>query len=217
MENPLNFLALKMTWVVIAIVTSGLVLLKGRLSVVPSRRQCLLEAVSVWFDDMLKESLGESGRKFLPLIMTLFLFVLVSNLLSVVPALSSPTADLNTCLGLGLLVFFIAHVSAIRKLGVKNYLGHYFKPFWWLFPSNVISEFSKVLSHSLRLFGNMFAGGLMLSFLPVIMKMFPAGWAVPLNLMLMPMINLFFGVIIGCIQAFVFTILAVAYISVLRY
>jgi F-type H+-transporting ATPase subunit a len=212
----INPLTLKMTWIAIGIVILGMFLLKGKLRVIPNRGQCLLEFVGGWFDNILTESLGSDGRKFLAFIMTLFLFVLVSNLLSIIPGLRSPTADLNTCFGLGMLVFFIAHVSAIRKLGLKAYLRRYFEPFWWLFPSNVISEFSKAFSHSLRLFGNMFAGGLMLSFLPFIIMKILKAWGIPLNLVLMPLFSLFFGVVIGCIQAFVFTVLAVAYISVLR-
>ncbi|MEA3560183.1 MAG: F0F1 ATP synthase subunit A [Candidatus Omnitrophota bacterium] len=213
----INPFTLKMTWIVIGIVILGMLLLKRRLTVIPDRRQSFLEVLSEWFDNMLTESLGEDGRNFLPFIMTLFLFVLVSNLLSIIPTLNSPTADLNTCFGLGILVFFIAHISAIRKMGFRNYFRRYFKPFWWLFPSNMISEFSKTLSHSLRLFGNIFAGGLMLSFLPFIIKMIPRSLGIPLNLTLMPIVTFFFGIVVGCIQAFVFTILAVAYISVLRY
>lgn len=211
-----NPVTLGMTWLVIGIVLVIMLLLKGRLSMVPNRPQSFLEMMVAWFDNMLEESLGKDGRAFLPFIMTLFLFVLISNLISIVPTLKSPTADLNTCFALAIMVFLVAHVSAIKKLGFKVYLRHYFEPFWWLFPSNLISEFSKMLSHALRLFGNMFAGGLLIAFLPFIVMKILKVWGIPLNLLLMPVCNLFFGVVVGCIQAFVFAILAVSYITVLR-
>jgi len=211
-----NPVTLEMTWLVIGIVLVIMLLLKGRLSMVPNRPQSFLEMMVVWFDNMLEESLGKEGRAFLPFIMTLFLFVLISNLISIVPTLKSPTADLNTCFALAIMVFLIAHVSAIKKLGFRAYLRHYFEPFWWLLPSNLISEFSKMLSHALRLFGNMFAGGLLIAFLPFIIMKILKVWGIPLNLLLMPLFSLFFGVVIGCIQAFVFAILAVSYITVLR-
>lgn len=203
-----------MTLAVIVALISIIVSLRARLSIYPHRGQCLLEGLVVWFDNILKESLGDEGRKFLPLIVTLFLFLLVSNWFNVVPGLSSPTKDLNTCLGLGLLVFGVSHAYAIKKKGVLKYLKSYFEPFWFLFPSNVFSEISKVLSHSFRLYGNIFAGGVVISLLPFLfskIKWFGLFLGTPINLVF----SLFFGIFLAAIQAFVFTMLAIAYISVL--
>lgn len=207
-----------MTWIAISILIILMALLKGRLNTIPNRRQVLLETIISWFDSILKESLGEDGRKFLPFVASIFLFVLISNWLNLVPGLTSPTKDLNTCLGLALLVLVVAHCSAIRKKGFKKYIKAYFEPFWFLFPSNVFGEVSKVLSHSFRLYGNIFAGGIVISIIPtVLLDLFPKWLGIPLNLVVMPTFIMgFFGFFLASIQAFVFAMLAIAYISVLR-
>jgi F-type H+-transporting ATPase subunit a len=190
-------------------------LLTRRMQYIPSKRQALLESIVEWFDDVLKESLGPQGRRFLSFIVTLFLFILVSNWSAVIPGFLSPTRDINTCLGLGLLVLIIAHTNAIRTKGLGRYLKSYFKPYWWLFPSNVFAEVSKTLSHSFRLFGNIFAGGIVIALVPTIIMKLLHYWGIPLVLISNPLLKGFFGIFIGGIQALVFTILAVAYMGVL--
>ena len=211
--NPLTILR---TWGACLFILLFFFLLKWRVKEVPHRGQSLLEMIVGWFDGVLKESLGEDGRKFLPFIATLFIFVLVCNWMSVIPGVIGPTRDLNLPLGLALVVFLVAHASAIKKKGVFKYVKSYFEPFWFLFPSNVFSEISKVLSHSFRLYGNIFAGGIIISLVPVIFwqlfKWTGFAVAVPVNTIL----TVFFGLFLGGIQAFVFALLAVAYISVLR-
>ena len=204
-----------MTWIVIGVIIVLTYLATRGSALIPGRRQVLVESVVRAFDDILREGLDEDGRRFLPLVVTLFLFILMSNWMVLVPGLTSPTKDLNTCLGLGLLVFVISHFWAIRKKGIKKYLKGYFEPIWILFPSNVFSEIGKVLSHSFRLFGNIFAGGVIIGVVPIILVKLFSFWGVPLAIGSMPLLNAFFGVFIGGIQAFVFTMLAVSYISVL--
>lgn len=207
-----------MTWVVIVSMVILVAILRGKLTIIPTRRQLFLEGLISWFDSMLRESMGEDGRKFLPFVVSIFLFVLLSNWLNLIPGLSSPTKDLNTCLGLALLVLVVAHVSSIRKKGLKMYIKAYFEPFWFLFPSNVFGEVSKVLSHSFRLFGNIFAGGIVLSVIPVVLlDVLPRWLGIPVSLALMPTFVMgFFGFFLAGIQAFVFAMLAIAYISILR-
>lgn len=222
--NPVT--TILMTWVVIAIILILAWFFSRNLRERPGRRQAAVEILIGWFDRFLRESFGEDSRKFLPLITTLFLFILVSNLMNAIPGLRAPTRDLNTCLGLGILVFAVCHGSAIKKKGIKGYLAAYFKPHWILFPSNVFSEFSKTISHSVRLFGNIFAGGIVISIVPMILvqifqifnKRFgiPIWLSIPFGITGMPILNVFFGLFIGGVQAFIFSILAVAYISVLR-
>ncbi|PIQ88531.1 MAG: ATP synthase F0 subunit A [Candidatus Omnitrophica bacterium CG11_big_fil_rev_8_21_14_0_20_42_13] len=186
------------------------------LKTVPGRCQVLGEAIVTSFDEMIRQSLGEEGRKFLPLILTLFLFVLVSNWMTVIPFLRGPTRDLNTTLALALIVLVVAHVSAIQKKGFIKYLKAYFEPFWFMFPSNVFSEVSKTASHAFRLFGNIFAGGVVISVVPVILLQLFKWFGFALSLAAMPLLNAFFGIFIGGVQAFVFAMLALAYIAVLR-
>lgn len=212
----INPTTLIMSGVVISVILIFACLVRTKLKTPPGRLQVVVELLFRWFDNVLEESMGKEGRKFLPFILSLFLFVLMSNWLATVPGMSAPTKDLNTCLGLGLLVFVVSHISAIRKKGVKGYIAAYFKPFWFLFPSNVFSELSKVLSHSFRLFGNIFAGGVVIAVVPVILIQLFKWLGIPLGLVTLPVVSAFFGFFIGGIQAFVFTILAVAYITVLR-
>lgn len=189
--------------------------LKGKLQVVPGRRQVILETILSWFDDVLQESMGKRGRVFLGFIVTLFLFILLCNWANSIPGFLSPTRDLNLCLGLALVVLVVAHTNSVKTKGIKNYLKSYFKPYWWLLPSNIFSEISKTLSHSFRLFGNIFAGGIVIALIPlIIMRLFKL-WGIPLVIIFSPILKVFFGIFIGGIQALVFSILAVAYIGVL--
>ncbi|HIE36142.1 MAG TPA: F0F1 ATP synthase subunit A [Candidatus Omnitrophica bacterium] len=188
--------------------------LKKKTSFFPTKRQIILESLLEWFDNILKES-NLKSRFFLSFIVSLFLFILISNCISVIPKFLSPTRDLNTCLGLALVVSVIAHINAIKTKGIKRYIKGYFSPYWWLFPSNVFSEISKTLSHSFRLFGNIFAGGIVISLVPtLILKLFKL-WGILLVIFSLPILKGFFDLFVGGIQAFVFTILAVAYIGVL--
>jgi F-type H+-transporting ATPase subunit a len=139
-----------------------------------------------------------------PFIATLFLFVLLSNWLGVVPYMMSPTQDLNVTMGLALMVFVVSQVLAVRAKGAGGYLRSYIEPVPFLLPLNIIGEISKPMSHAFRLFGNILAGSIlitvvMVKFAPII---FP------------PVLQLVFGLFFGAIQAFVFAILAVAYINV---
>jgi len=134
----------------------------------------------------------------------LFLFVLVANWLSVVPYLDSPTRDLNVTLSLALLVFAMSQILAIRAKGARGFLKGFVAPYPFMLPLNLVGEISKPLSHAFRLFGNVFAGSILVS---VVMAKF-APVVVPVGL------NAFYGLFMGAIQAFVFAILAVAYINV---
>jgi F-type H+-transporting ATPase subunit a len=211
--NPITIL---MSWIIIFIIVILCLLVRRKSAFYPGRLQVFAEVLVNWFDQTLRESLGENSRRFLAFIATLFLFVLLSNWISIIPHAKSPTRDLNTCLGLGLLVFCISHFNAVRTKGFKKYIAGYFRPFWFLFPSNVISELSKVLSHSFRLFGNIFAGGIIISVIPIILVRLFKMVGIPLGILAMPAVNVFFVLFIGAIQAFVFSMLALAYIAVLQ-
>jgi len=211
-----NPTTLVMTAVVAVILLIFSLFLSIGASIRPTKRQILAEMLIEWFQGILDDSIGEGGRRYLTFVLSIFLFVLICNWISVIPTFKSPTRDLNTPLALALLVLIVAHVSAIRKKGLKKYLKAYFEPFWFLFPSNVISEFSKTLSHSFRLFGNMFAGGVVIALVPILLMRLPKILGVPLVILSQPVLSVFFGLFIGGIQAFVFSILAIAYIGVLQ-
>jgi len=193
-----------MTWIVIGILLVLGLLGSRKLSPVPHGLQNFWEIMIDLFDDIVVSTLDESGRKFTPLITTLFLFICFSNILGMIPGLSEPTKYLSTDLGLGLMIFFIVHYSAIKAKGIKGYLQSYCEPIFIFAPLNVIGELAKVVSHSFRLFGNILGGSIIIIILSYLTK----------YLLLPVFLQLFFGLFAGLIQAFVFTMLAVTYIAV---
>ncbi|MBL7197310.1 MAG: F0F1 ATP synthase subunit A [Candidatus Omnitrophica bacterium] len=222
LELQINPHTIITTWIIIAFILFLAILIRRGLAKVPNRLQSFFEIVYNFFAQMCHEALGDDGRKFIPLILTIFIFVLVANWSGVIPGQHGPTEDLNSCLGLGILVFIIAHFSAIMNKGIKGYLRAYFKPFFFFMPINVIGEFGKVISHSFRLFGNMFAGGVIFALgVPVLFKTFeslnlPVLSAVPLAVITYLILQTFFGLFVGFVQALVFSLLALTYIAVLR-
>jgi F-type H+-transporting ATPase subunit a len=120
------------------------------------------------------------------------------------PKLEEPTKDLNTPLGLGVLGFFIAHHAGIRAKGFKEYAKEYFQPMFFMAPLNIIGELSKVVSISFRLYGNMVGGAIIILVVSHLIY----------SVILPPFLMAFFNLFIGTIQAFVFTMLTLVYISV---
>lgn len=210
------------TWVIIFALFVLMVIVARGIKRPSSKAFIGFELLYSAFLDMAEEAMGKDGRKFTPLIVTLFLFVLLSNLLGVIPGLKSPTEDLNTCLGLGFLVFIVAHASAIMKKGLRKYLKGYLEPFFFFLPMNIIGELGKLVSHSFRLFGNIFAGAIIFALTgPVIIKTFkaiglPVYSAAPAILGAYLVAQAFFGLFVGTVQALVFSLLALTYISILR-
>ena len=217
--NPKTLLT---TWGIIGVLLLLGILIGRICAMKPRKLQTAAEYLLGFFITFCKETLGEDWKKFFSLITTLFLFVLFSNLASVIPGVKAPTSDLNTCLGLGLMVFVIVHVSAVRHKGLINYIKGYFRPLFIFFPLNVLSEFGKVVSHSFRLFGNMFAGGIIIALIgPIVFRVggilsVPKAASSPLIVTFLVIAQGFYGLFIGAIQAFVFAILALTYIAVAR-
>jgi F-type H+-transporting ATPase subunit a len=128
----------------------------------------------------------------------------VGNWLGIIPHLEEPTKDLNTPLSLGVLGFVIAHAAGIRSKGIKNYIMEYMEPIFFMAPLNIIGELAKIISISFRLFGNIMGGSI------IILVVSHLTYSVVLP----PFLFAFFGLFVGTIQAFVFTMLTVVYISV---
>jgi len=172
----------------------------------PNRVQAALDMLIDLLQGQLTSSFSSEklAIEMFPFISTLFLFVLFSNWLGIVPGLSSPTQNLNITMGLALMVFVVSQILAMRAKGMKRYLKGYIEPMPFMLPLNIIGELSKPMSHAFRLFGNVLAGTILIT---VVMAKF-APIIVPSGL------HLIFGLFFGGIQAFVFAILAVAYINV---
>ncbi|MBA2715906.1 MAG: F0F1 ATP synthase subunit A [Propionibacteriales bacterium] len=174
-------------------------------SKVPSKIQLMWEAIVGEVTRQVEENLGRVNPFVVPLAIALFVFILVSNWLELIPSnhlLPSPTADVNLTYALGLLVIIGVHIFSVRERGLKGYVKHYFQPYPIMFPLNLIEEIVKPFTLALRLFGNIFAGGIMIAIIGLIPIWGFWGPNVVWKL---------FDMFIGLIQAFIFALLTVIY------
>jgi len=172
---------------------------------VPSRLQNATEMLVQYIGGLTEETLAGRGLTLAPLAITLFTFLLVANLLGLIPNLKSPTNDWNTTLGLALMAFVLIQFFSIRARGLGGYLKHLFlqPPF---FPLSIIDELAKPVTLSFRLYFNIFVGELMLALIILIVP----PWIAWLPGVLWSLFSLFIGVV----QAFIFTVLTISYIAV---
>ncbi len=199
-----------LTWVVIAIIVVPLALLSRNFtSGVPRGFQNLYEYVVEFVNTQAESSLGTRAAAIMPLALTVFVFILISNYIGLIPIpyLKSPTSDLNTTLALGIFTFILVQGLAIRERGVGGHVRHLMRPSPIFFIINVIDELSRPLTLSFRLFGNIVAGEIMILILQALLYNVP--W-----LLLLPMpIWLGFSMFVGLIQAFIFFMLFLAYVG----
>jgi F-type H+-transporting ATPase subunit a len=191
------------TWLVMALLTVGswLVTRSIKADFSFTRGQNLLESIVTAAMDQIREISQQDPKPFLTFIGTLFLFIVVSNILAIVPGFQPPTASLSTTAALAIIVFLAVPIFGIRKLGVRDYLRQYIQPTPIMLPFNIIGEFSRTLALAVRLFGNVMSGGLIAAILLAI---------VPL---LFPIVFQALGLLTGLIQAYIFAILAMVYIA----
>src|SRR5436190_6566638 len=220
------------TWVVMAILIGVAWAATRNLSLVPHGAQNFVEVVLEQFIQMIDDVIGPEGRAYLPLIGTLGLFILVSNLMGLVPGLMSPTGNLMTNAACAIIVFFAYHYIGIKTQGLGHYLKHFMGPVPALaplmIPIELISHLARPLSLTLRLFGNMFGGHILLAIIfflmgldgligwalsgsaagavvgglgGVIMIVFTVGFLYPLKLL------------VALLQAFIFVMLTMLYIG----
>lgn len=197
----LNMQTLYMSWLTMFIVAAIVFAATRRVQMIPYGIQNLVEMFIEWLDKLMDANLGIEGRRIsTPFVITLFLYIFIGNELGMMPSifvhLTSPTNDINVALGLSLTVAVATYIIGIIQQGPK-YFKHLVSPFALMLPLNLIEELSKPLTMALRLFGNILAGEILLV---VLYKLVP--WVVP---------NLWIGfsLIIGFLQAFIFTMLTV--------
>lgn len=172
----------------------------------PGRIQQVLEVVLEALQNLMKQVIGKDTRRFMPLIGTLALYIFVGNLLGLVPGFLSPTSNLNITASCAICVFMYYNYQGIRKHGLSKYLKHFAGPVWWLawllFPVEIISHMARPFSLSMRLFGNIFAEELIIGSLNK--YVFPFLVSVPV---------MFLGLFASTIQAFIFVLLTMVYLS----
>lgn len=180
---------------------------------VPGKFQLAFETIIRGVENQVQTSMGDAGEPIVPLAFTLFVFILIANWLELIPTghspqyLPAPAGDVNFTAALAVFVILLMHATWIAKHGLRNYLSHYFKPFKALFPINVIEELVKPVTLALRLFGNIFSGGLLL----VIIAGLLTGALYPAIPILDLIWKLFDGLFVGPVQAFIFSLLTVLY------
>jgi F-type H+-transporting ATPase subunit a len=201
----INLEVVLMTWIVFALLIVLGLFASYKRKILPRPIQTLGELIISLLYGLTEDALGkELAKTYAPLTCALFMFLLLSNWLGIIPHLEEPTKDLNTTLGMGIMGFFIAHYAGIKSKGFKVYCKEYFQPIFFMMPLNVIGELAKIVSISFRLFGNIMGGSIII----LVVSYLTYSVALP------PFLYGFFGLFVGTIQAFVFTMLTIVYISV---
>lgn len=179
---------------------------------VPGKLQLFWEILVEQVNELALSAIGPKGRRFVPIGVTVFLFILICNWIGFIPSamhpgvsgeiLPAPTSDVNLPLAMALLVIIWAHVEALRARGFVGYFKHYTQPYAALTPINLVEEITKPITLTFRLFGNLFSGGLMIV---VVAALAPLALG-PFEIIWKP-----FDLFIGLIQAFIFMLLTIMY------
>jgi len=182
------------------------IIMSSRFKMVPGKLQSVIELVVDAFLKMADENMGHKGRKYFPFIMTLTAFIFISNAVGLIPGLLPPTANLNTTIGLALVVFFATHIIGFKEHGIK-YIKHFIGPVWYMAPLifllEIIGHLARPLSLSLRLFGNMMGHEQIVMVMLILMPI-----AYPLLA-----ISTVMGVLVVFLQTFIFALLSMLYIG----
>jgi F-type H+-transporting ATPase subunit a len=218
MEHPILFLDVLLSkfnvhiaphvtysWVVMLILVGLGVMASRRITLVPAGAQNVFELIIGGLEDFMVEITGEEGRAFFPYIATAFIYIAVCNLIGLLPGFLSPTSNINTTLSLALCTFVYTHYLGVKYHGAK-YIKHFLGPIPALaplfLPIEIIGHFARVLSLTLRLFGNIMGEDLVLAILLFLAGMFLA-----------PLPMMFLAVFTSVVQAFVFTLLSMMYFA----
>ncbi|MES0445211.1 MAG: F0F1 ATP synthase subunit A [Desulfobacterales bacterium] len=191
-------------FVMIILIILGAVAAKG-ISMIPTKAQNVFEILISGIEEFMVDITGEEGRWLFPISATIFIYIVVCNLIGLVPGFLPPTASVNTTLSCAIPVVIFTHVIGVKYHGVK-YIKHFMGPVWWLAPLifviEIIGHVARILSLSIRLFGNMMGHELVLGILFFLAGLFLA----PLPIMAL-------GIFVAVVQAFVFFLLSIMYFT----
>jgi len=189
------------TWAIMAVLTLGSWFVTRRLTPLPDRRQAVVELVVTGIMGQVEEVIRKDPRPFLPILGTLFIFLVDANLSGVLPAVQAPTGTLETPAALALIVFGSVHFFGLRARGPLGYLASFAKPKAIMLPLNIVSEITRTFSLMIRLFGNVMSGEFIIALIVGL-----AGLFVPIPLMALE-------ILVGLVQAYIFTTLATVFIG----
>ena len=201
----INMQTMYMSWLTMAIVAVIVFAATRKAEIIPSGIQNLVEIFVDWLNGLMESNMGIEGRRAVaPFVITLFLYIFIGNEIGLLPQigphLTSPTNDINVAVGLSITVSLTVYTLGVMKQGL-GYFKHFTQPFAAMLPLNILEELSKPLTMALRLFGNILAGEILL----VVLYML-APWIIP-------NIWIGFSLIIGFLQAFIFTMLTMIAIA----
>lgn len=191
------------TWIVMAVLVGGSYLITRKLDVnqPPKLWQNIVELVVITVQQQVQEISSQALRPIMYFAGSLFLFIAASNLLTLIPGFRAPTGSLSTTLALTLVVLCAVPLFSIQQQGLGYYLRQFVQPVWILLPFNLLSEASKTLSLSMRLYGNVMSGAVIGAILLTLAPFF------------FPIIMELLGLLTGMIQAYIFAVLATVYIA----
>jgi F-type H+-transporting ATPase subunit a len=189
------------TWALMAVLAIGCRLATRRLAVIPTGLQAMVETLVEGIARQIRSIIDRDPWHFMPVLATLFIFLVTANFSGLLPGVRAPTASIETPAALATVVFFSVHVYGVWLNGLSGYLKGYLKPNPVMLPLNVLSEFTRSFSLMMRLFGNIMSGELVLGIIVAL-----AGLFVPIPFML-------FEILVGLIQAYIFSVLAAVYIG----
>jgi len=209
----LNGTTLRDTWIVLGALLILAIPIKFILSHKRTVSRHLLTSFITYFMDLTDQSLGAFSWNHFNFITSLFCFIFFCNIASLIPFMEEPTTDLNTTLALGIIAFIYTQVYAIKAHGIIEYLKEYCEPFFLMAPLHVVGKLATIVSIAFRLYGNIFGGARITSLYFSALK---SSWIYQLvGLCSVNMVMfLFFGLFEGFLQAFVFTMLTVTYLSI---
>ena len=189
------------TWAIMLLLSIGARLATRRLELHPHLRQSALEAVITALSVQIEEVMRRDCGPFLPLIATLFIYLFVANLSGVVPGVRAPTARIETPAALATIVFVAVHYFGVRSRGLLGYLASFAQPKLIMLPLNLVSGVTRTFSLMVRLFGNIMSGEFLIALVVAL-----AGLIIPIPLMALE-------ILVGIVQAYIFTVLATVFIG----
>lgn len=189
------------TWGVMLFIISLVWLATRQMKMLPSGVQTVIEAIFEAIEQAILEVAPEHGRLIMPFIATLWVFLVIANLVGLIPGLHSPTGNLSVTSALAILVFLSVHWFGIRTQGLKKYLHHYLMPTPILLPFHIVSELTRTLALAIRLFGNV-----MSLEMAAMLILLVAGFLAPIPILMLHIIE-------ALVQAYIFGMLALIYLA----
>ena len=189
------------TWGIMLFIICLIWLATRHMKMIPSGVQTVIEAIFEAIEHAILEVTPEHGRQITPFIATLWVFLIIANMVGLIPGLHSPTGNLSVTSALAILVFLSVHWFGIRSQGLKKYLHHYLTPTPMLLPFHIISELTRTLALAIRLFGN-----IMSLEMAAMLIVLVAGFLAPIPILMLHVIE-------ALVQDYIFGMLALIYLA----